>query len=86
MRDHIAKDDPAAARRGVTRLREVVRMLAGAPAMGRARPEFGTHLGSSAAGAYVLFDRPLAGAGGIEFARVLHGALDPDVLFSADME
>ena len=35
IRDHTAKDNPRAAPRVVTRLREVARMLAGAPAMGR---------------------------------------------------
>jgi toxin ParE1/3/4 len=41
IRDHIAKDNPDAARRVVTRLRGLARILAGAPALGRARPELG---------------------------------------------
>jgi toxin ParE1/3/4 len=61
-------------------------MLAGAPALGRRRPEFGRDLRSFVADPCVLFYRPLDGATGIELARVLHGARDLDALFSADME
>jgi toxin ParE1/3/4 len=86
IRDYIAKDNPQAARRVVMRLRDMARMLAGAPGLGRARPELGPGLRSIVADRYVLFHRPLAGASGIELARVLHGARDLDALFSADME
>jgi toxin ParE1/3/4 len=86
IRDYIAKDNPEAARRVVTRLRDLARLLAGAPALGRRRPEFGAELRSFVADPYVLFYRPLRGANGIELARVLHGARDLDALFSTDME
>ena len=86
IRDYTAKDDPEAAPRVVTRLREVARMLAGALALGRRRPEFGPQLRSFVADPYVLFYRPLAGTTGIELARVLHGARDLDGLFSGEME
>ena len=79
--DYIAKDDPQAARRVVMRLRDMARMLAGAPAMGRARPELGTNIRSFVADRYVLFYRPLTGAAGIELVRVLHGARDVDAIF-----
>jgi toxin ParE1/3/4 len=84
IRDYIARDNPEAARRVVTRLREVARLLASAPALGRRRPELGPGLRSFVADPYVLFYRPLTG--GIELARVLHGARDIDALFSADVE
>jgi toxin ParE1/3/4 len=86
IRDYIARDNPEAARRVVTRLRDMARLLAGAPALDRRRPELGRDLRSFVADPYVLFYRPLAGATGIEFARVLHGARDLDALFSADVE
>lgn len=86
IRDYIAKDNPEAARRVVTRLRDLARLLAGAPYLGRRRPELGSDLRSFVADPYVLFYRPLQGAAGIELARVLHGARDVDALFSADLE
>jgi len=86
IRDYIARDDAEAARRVVTRLRDMARLLAGAPALGRRRPELGRDLRSFVADSYVLFYRPLAGATGIELARVLHGARDLDALFPADLE
>jgi toxin ParE1/3/4 len=84
IRDHIAKDDPKAARRVVTRLRDMARMLAGASAMGRDRPELGAGLRSFVADRYVLFYRPLEGVAGIELTRVLHGARDLDAIFIGD--
>jgi toxin ParE1/3/4 len=86
IRDYIAKDNPEAARRVVMRLRDMARTLAGAPGLGRSRPELGRDLRSFVADRYVLFYRPLTGAAGIELARVLHGARDLDALFSAGME
>ena len=84
IRDHIAQDNPQAARRVVTRLRDMARMLAGAPAMGRDRPELGADIRSFVADRYLLFCRPLNRAAGIELGRVLHGARDVDALFSGD--
>lgn len=86
IRNYIAKDNPEAARRVVTRLCDMARLLAGAPALGRRRPELGRDLRSFMADRYVLFYRPLQGATGIEVARVLHGARDLDAVFSGDME
>jgi toxin ParE1/3/4 len=57
-------------------------MLAGAPAMGRARPELGDRVRSFVADRYVIFYRPLEQAAGIEVIRVLHGARDFDAAFS----
>jgi toxin ParE1/3/4 len=86
IRDYIAKDDPQAARRMVMRLRDMARMLAGAPAIGRDRPELGAHLRSFVADRYVLFYRPLEGRVGIELGRVLHGARDIDAIFAGDKD
>ena|ERR671919_126777 len=84
IRDYIAKDDPKAARRMVMRLRDMARMLAGAPTVVRERPELGADLRSFVADRYVLFYRPLEGRVGIELARVLHGARDIDAIFTGD--
>jgi toxin ParE1/3/4 len=78
----IAKDDPSAARRVVIRLRNLTTMLAGAPAMGRARPELGDRVRLFVADRDVIFYRPLDQAGGIEVVRALHGARDVDPAFS----
>jgi toxin ParE1/3/4 len=86
IRDYIAKDDPGAARRVLTRLRDVARMLAGAPAMGRARPELGADIRSFAADRYVPFYRPLRRAAGIQLVRVLHGARDVDAILCGDQD
>jgi toxin ParE1/3/4 len=59
-------------------------MLAGAPAIGRARPEIGSGVRSFVVNGYVLFYRPLAGAAGIELVRVLQGARDVAAVFSGD--
>jgi toxin ParE1/3/4 len=83
--DHIAKDNPSAGRRVLTRLRDLARMLAGAPAMGRNRPELGPDIRSFVADRHVIFYRPSRPAG-IEVVRVLHGARDVDALFSADTD
>ena len=82
IRGYIAKDDRKAADRFVKRLRDMARMLAGAPVIGRERPEIGNDLRSFVVDRYVLFYRPLPGAVGIELVRVLHGARDVDAIFS----
>jgi toxin ParE1/3/4 len=86
IRDYIAKDNPDAARRVVTRLRGLARILAGAPALGRARPELGAGVRSFPADRYVLFYRPVRGAAGIQIVRVLHGARDVDAIFSGEKD
>jgi toxin ParE1/3/4 len=86
IRDYIARDDRKAAQRFVMRLRDVARMLARAPAIGRARPEIGSRIRSFVVNRYVLFYRPLTGAVGIELVRVLHGARDVDAVFSRDQD
>ena len=84
IRDYISKDDCKAAERFLMRLRDMARMLAGAPAIGRVRPEIGSGIRSFVVNRYVLFYRPLPGAVGIELVRVLHGARDFDAAFADD--
>jgi toxin ParE1/3/4 len=86
IRRFIAKDDPEAARRVVSRLRNIAHMLAGAPALGRNRPELSTPVRSFVADRYVLFYRPLQRGVGIEIVRVLHGSRDIDAIFSGDRD
>jgi len=86
IRRFIAKDNPEAARRVVTRLRDMARILASAPALGRNRPELGAPVRSFVADRYVLFYRPLQGGVGIELVRVLHGACELDAIFSGDRD
>ena len=80
IRDYIAKDNPAAARRVVERLRAQARKLAATPGIGRSRRDLRPDLFSFPAGRHVLFYRPQPG--GIVLVRVLHGARDLPVLFS----
>jgi len=86
IRDYISGDNPEAARHVVMRLRDAARVLAGAPGLGRRRPELGADVRSLAADRYVLFYRPLAGAGGNELVRALHGARDLGAQFPVDTE
>jgi len=86
IRDHIAQDNPQAARRAVMRLRDMARMLAGAPAMGRDRPELSADIRSFVADRSLLFYRPLRRAAGIELVRMLHGARDVNAFFSGDKD
>ena len=91
IRDGIAKDDPKAAHRFVTRLGDMARMLAGTPAIGRDRTELGSHLRSFVADRYLFFyrpldrdHRPLKRGAGIEIVRIHHGAREIDAVFSED--
>jgi toxin ParE1/3/4 len=72
IRDYIAKDNPAAARRFVERLRTQARKLAATPGIGRRREDLRPDLFSFAVGRHILFYRPQPG--GIVLVRVLHGA------------
>jgi toxin ParE1/3/4 len=86
IRDGIAKDDPNAAHPFVMRLRDRARMLAGAPALGRNRPELGARVRSCVADRYLLCYCPLRHGAGIERVRVLHGARNVDAVFSGDKD
>jgi toxin ParE1/3/4 len=81
IRTYIAKDNPAAARRVVERLRAQARKLAATPGMGRSRKDLRPDLFSFPVGKHVLFYR--SQPGGIVLVRVIHGARDLPALFSA---
>jgi toxin ParE1/3/4 len=80
IRDYIAKDNPAAARRFVERLRAQARKLAATPGIGQSRKDLRPDLFSFPVGRHVLY-RPQPG--GIVLVRVIHGARDLPALFSA---
>ena len=81
IRAYIAKDNPAAARRVVERLRAQARKLAATPGIGRSRKDLRPDLFSFPVGRHVLFYRPQPD--GIVLVRVIHGARDLPALFSA---
>jgi toxin ParE1/3/4 len=81
VRAYIAKDNPAAARRVLERLRAQARKLAQTPGIGRSRKDLRPDLFSFPVGRHVLFYR--SQPGGIVLVRVLHGARDLPALFSA---
>jgi toxin ParE1/3/4 len=81
IRAYIAKDNPAAARRFVERLRAQAHKLAQTPGIGRSRRDLRPDLFSFPVGKHVLFYRPERG--GIVLVRVVHGARDLPALFSA---
>ena len=76
---HIARDNVTAADRLLDRIDEVCTNLAASPDLGRSRDEIAPGLRSFPVSRYVIFYRPRPG--GIELARVLHGARDLDLLF-----
>ena len=76
---HIAAANPQAADRFIDAIHERTRLLADAPEIGRRREELAPRLRSFPAGRYVIFYRHIAG--GIEVARLLHGARDIPALF-----
>ena len=81
IRDHIARDNPTAARRLIERLRDKARAIAETPGIGRSREgDLQLNLFSFPVGHYILFYQPLDG-GGIMLLRVLHGSRDLPALF-----
>jgi toxin ParE1/3/4 len=81
IRDHIAKDNPQAARRLIERFRATARKLAQTPGMGRSRQEdLRPGLFSFPVGSYVLFYQMQPG--GIVLVRVVHGGRDLPAIFS----
>jgi toxin ParE1/3/4 len=71
---HIAQDNPDAADRTVDLLRDKCLLLASTPLMGRACDGLLPSLRFFPVGNYLIFYLPIEG--GIEVARVLHGAQD----------
>src|SRR4051794_22519332 len=76
IRDHIARDNPTAARRLIERLRDKARAIAETPGIGRGREaDLQLNLFSFPVGHYLLFYQPQEGSG-IILLRVLHGSRD----------
>lgn len=78
--DYIADDSLERAWAMVTRLERRCHMISEQPKIGRKRDELAADLRSVAEGNYVIFYR-LAGGGGVEVVRVLHGARDLPAIF-----
>ena len=73
--EHIAEDNPAAARRWLQRMCEACEVLASQPEVGELRPDFGVAgCRSFSVGNHVIFFR--SADGGIEVARVVQGRRD----------
>ena len=70
----IAEDDPTAADRFLDRLLVTCRKLAAMPGMGPERRDLAAGLRYFPLASYLIFYRPVAG--GIQVARVIHGARD----------
>ena len=62
----------AAATRLISEFKKRFRLLASQPLMGERRPDLAADLRSFSVGSYVILYRPTQG--GIEIARVIHGA------------
>lgn len=76
---HIAKENRQAAVRLLQQILEKCRLLAARPLIARARSEILPELRSFPVGNYLIFFRIIDG--GIEIARVLHGARDLRAVF-----
>jgi len=70
--DYIAFDSPSSAARVLRSIAAKCDLLATQPEMGELRPDVARELRSFSVGNYVIYYRPISG--GIEVARVLHGA------------
>lgn len=77
--DHIAEDDPGAATRFTEILTQRFGVLARYPFAGRSWDALRPGLYRFPVGNYLIVYRP--DAGGVEIARVLHGARDIEALF-----
>jgi toxin ParE1/3/4 len=80
---YVALDNPSAADRLIVRFFEVFALLAERPEIGRKREEFPA-VRSFAVKPYLIFYR--SWQGGVEIARVLHGARDFSELFLGNGE
>jgi len=76
----IARDNVDAANRLVTQLAGRFRLLATSPKIGRSCNEFKSGLRSSPLGSYVIYYRQTRE--GVSILHVLHGARDPNPIFT----
>lgn len=72
--DHVAKDNPVAARRLLAKLKETCRRIARFPGIGPSREDVSPGLRGFPVGNYVIFYR--LGREAVEIVRVLHSAQD----------
>jgi toxin ParE1/3/4 len=80
--DHIARADPTAAAKLITRMKRLAALIASRPRIGRPREDLRAGLRSFPVESYILFYRIVDD--GIEVARVLHGRRDIDAVFRAE--
>ena len=76
---YIAQDNVGAAHRLIEKIFHACERLRASPLAGRARAEIAPNLRSLPVEKYVVFYRPVRG--GVEIARVLHGARDIPRIF-----
>lgn len=76
---YVANDSIDAADRLVKTFDEKLELLAENPGIGPSREDLARQLGSFPVGNYVIYYRPIKG--GIELARILHGARDTRRVF-----
>ena len=79
---YISRDNPEAAARLISNIREKCRMLSEQSGMGRNRSDLIPNLRSFPVGSYIIFYFPTAD--GIAVIRILHGARDIERLFDLD--
>ncbi len=76
---YIARDSPAAARRWLERIQTQCKRLAEMPGQGRSRAELAPELRSFTVAPYLIFYVEIEG--GVQIARVIHGARDIEAQF-----
>ncbi len=72
--EYVGRANRTAARRLLERFQDALRLLAKQPMMGQARPDLAADLRTITVANYVIYFRPVKG--GIQVARVIHGARD----------
>jgi len=77
--DYVAKDSPEAADALLLTLDSKIQFLSDFPHIGRDRSDVRPRLRSFPVGQYVIYYRPMRG--GVEVARVVHGARDIGQIF-----
>src|SRR5947209_1858440 len=82
IEEYISKDNPDAASRWLSTLREKCLLLSEQPGIGRNRSDLMANLRGFPVGSYIIFYRAVGS--GIQIVRVLHGARDIPELFATE--
>jgi toxin ParE1/3/4 len=82
IKNYIARDNLAAARRFVESFRDQCNLIAKSPRMGRSYEELASGLRGFAIGNYIIFYRPIEN--GIAVERLLSGYRDLEAIFSEE--